>query len=115
MITAACELLGGGVYDPEIDPDDFVEGIDHPYFRFPERTSFVYQKLKGDGLEELRVGNTGKTIEILGVECTVVRDTETLDGSWLAGVDLAKPGIGLVMEFDPGNGETLELVDIETH
>ena len=25
------------------------------------------------------------------------------------------PGIGLVMELDPGTGEILELVDIETH
>src|SRR5687768_3926703 len=30
-----CDLVGGGAYDPEIEPDDFVSGIDNPYFRFP--------------------------------------------------------------------------------
>jgi hypothetical protein len=75
-----CELLGGGPYDPEIEPGYFVQGIDHPYFRLPPGVTLVYESHTEDGLEIDEVHPTGKTIEILGVECSIVQDTVSVDG-----------------------------------
>lgn len=126
-----CALLGGDAYDPEIDPDDFVEGIDHPLLPFAVGAEWVYEIETDEGLEVIVVTVLEETREILGVPCTSVRDVVTLDGepvedtidwyaqdregnvwyfgeialnfedgyiadvdgSWIAGVDGAKPGI----------------------
>jgi len=75
-----CAWLGGDTYEPEIDPDDFVDAIDHPLLPFTPGTTLVYEKDTDDGLETVHVTTTDDTREILGVECAVVRDTEWLDG-----------------------------------
>ncbi|MCZ6598059.1 MAG: hypothetical protein O7B99_10495 [Planctomycetota bacterium] len=76
-----CEKLGGGPYAPEIDPEDFVQGIDNPFLPYVVGYSWTYQKATEDGeLEEVVVTVTDMTKEILGVECTVVQDIETVDG-----------------------------------
>jgi hypothetical protein len=74
-----CDALGGGFYDPEIDPQDFVAVVDNPYFPLIPGRTLVYEKMTPEGLERVRVTTTHDTIEILGVTCTVVRDVETLD------------------------------------
>lgn len=137
-----CELLGGGAYDPEIDPANFVDEIDNPYLPFPVGAEWVYESETEDGLETIVVTVLEETREIMGVECVSVRDTVSIDGklledtidwyaqdldgtvwyfgeisfnyedgfiadiegSWLAGVDGAKPGI--VMLGDPVVGTT---------
>lgn len=80
-----------GAYDPEIDPADFVRGIDNPYAPFQVGSRWVYEKQGEDGLERVEIDVLAETREILGVECTVVRDRVFLDGElvedtadWLA-------------------------------
>ena len=135
-----CELLGGGRYDPVIDPDDFVDEIDNPYLPYPVGASWTYESLTDEGLETIEVTVLAETREILGVECVTVRDVvslegepvedtfdwfaqdvhgnvwyfgeisfsfedgfvENIDGSWLAGVDGAKPGIVMMATPTPG-------------
>ena len=142
-------------YDPVIDPEDFVELIDNPYLPLTPGLTYVYEGETEDGTERVEVTVTDDTKEILGVACTVVRDTVTVDdelvedthdwfaqdvdgnvwyfgeasfeyedgdpvsmeGSWRAGVDGAKPGIVMKanpavddfyrQEFDLGEAEDL--------
>jgi len=75
-----CKALGGEPYDPEIDPEDFVDVIDNTYLPLIPGTTLVYEGETEDGLETIVVEVTDETKEIMGVECTVVRDTVTLDG-----------------------------------
>jgi hypothetical protein len=75
-----CSEVGGGPYDPEIDPDDFVAYVDHPFFPLVPGTVRTYEKVTDEGTETVVVTVTHETKEILGVQCVVVRDTVTLDG-----------------------------------
>lgn len=75
-----CDLTGGGIYDPDLDEDDFVDGVDHPYFPAAPGATWVYQGVSSEGLEEITVTVTGDTREVDDIECIVVRDVVTLDG-----------------------------------
>jgi hypothetical protein len=137
-----CEALGGGRYDPRIDPDDFAQPSANPFFPLVPGTTRVLEAVTDEGTERVEVTVTFETRTILGVECTIVRDVVTLEGeivedtddyfaadrfgnvwyfgelamnfedgqltdlggSWLAGMDGAKPGI--VMEAVPAVGDT---------
>jgi hypothetical protein len=137
-----CELLGEAAYDPEIDPEDFLSPEDtaqnpNPYLPLVPGTSWKYES--EDETTEVTV--TEDTVEILGVECFVVKDIvsengepvedtndwfaqdkagnvwyfgelsfeledgaiASIEGSWKAGVDGAKPGI--VMRAAPEVGD----------
>ena len=67
-------------YHPAIDPANFVARIDNPYLPFLPGTTFVYEAKTEDGLERSEVVVTHRTKVIMGVTCTVVRDTESVDG-----------------------------------
>jgi hypothetical protein len=139
---AVCEALGGGAYDPVIKPEDFVAGVNNPYYTLTPGKTFVYEKISGTETERVEVEVTSGTKVIMGVTCMVVTDTATvnsevvedtidwyaqdkagnvwyfgelskqyqngelvsLEGSWQAGVDGAKPGI--VMKAHPAVGDT---------
>jgi len=82
---AACDELGPGPYDPEINPDNFLdveEIIANPntYFPLIPGVTRVYEAEKEEGTEVIEVTVTDDTREILGIECVVVRDRVTLDG-----------------------------------
>lgn len=70
----------GEPYEPLIDPKNFVEGVDNPYFPLTPGTTFVYEGETEDGIEHIEVVVTDDTKEILGVTCIVVRDTVWIDG-----------------------------------
>ncbi|MEW6555362.1 MAG: hypothetical protein AB1384_13885 [Actinomycetota bacterium] len=67
-------------YQPEIDPADFVEGIDNQYLPLDSGTTFVYEGNTGEGLEHIEVEVTDEKKVVMGVQCTVVLDTVTIDG-----------------------------------
>ena len=67
-------------YNPVIDPANFVGVIDNPYMPLTPGTTFVYEGETPDGLEQDVVVVTHETKVILGVTCTVVTDTVTVDG-----------------------------------
>lgn len=89
-----CDLLGGGRYDPEFDPADFVDPDDiggsvapNPYLPLIVGARWVY---KGGG-ETDTVTVTDKTKLIGGVTCRVVHDVVEVGGQpvevtddWLA-------------------------------
>jgi hypothetical protein len=71
-----------GTYSPSIDPANFVDTIDNRYFPLEPGTAFHYKGVQEDGktpqTDDEVVTNQSK--KILGVKCTVVRDTVSSHG-----------------------------------
>jgi len=81
--TSASDLAPiHGTYAPKINPADFVATIDNRYFPLLPGTAFHYKGVAEDGktpqTDDMVV--TSKTKTILGVTCTVVRDTVSSRG-----------------------------------
>ena len=68
-------------YNPDIDPADFVAGIDNPFMPLVPGTTRTYETESDEGLETVVVTVTDETKVIMGVTCVVVRDTASLEGS----------------------------------
>ena len=66
--------------DPQVDPADFVAGIDNPWMPFTPGSRWVYESQTDDGLERIEVVVTDDHKTAMGIGATVVRDTVTLDG-----------------------------------
>src|SRR5437867_11726765 len=77
---AACKRLGPETYDPVIDPANFVDRIDNPYFPLTPGTVFIYEGQTEHGREPDEFFVTHKTVKILGVTTVEVHDTVTVDG-----------------------------------
>jgi hypothetical protein len=72
----------GGVYAPELDPADFVDVIDNPYFPLAVGSRWVYEG-EADELgqvEHIEVVVLPERKEVLGISATVVRDTVSVGG-----------------------------------
>jgi len=77
---AACQRLGAAPYDPPIDPANFGGPIDNPFFPLVPGTTFVYEGPTPDGFEHEEFVVTHETRTILGVVCTTVHDSSTING-----------------------------------
>lgn len=137
----ACPRLGGQPYDPVIDPANFVDKIDNPYFPLVPGTNFIYEGQSAGGLVHTEFFVTHNTKQILGVTTVEIHDTvttngeltedtldwiaqdkdgnvwyfgentmeliggrpTTLGGTFVAGENLARPGI--IMEAHPAIGD----------
>jgi hypothetical protein len=71
-----------GTYSPSINPSDFVGTIDNPYFPLRPGTARHYKGVAENGKTPQTDVEfvTGQTKTILGVTCTVVRDTVSSRG-----------------------------------
>ena len=69
-----------GRYSPSIAPSNFVDRIDNRYFPLEPGTSFHYAGFKGRTPQTDDMIVTHRTKMILGVRCTVVRDTVSENG-----------------------------------
>jgi hypothetical protein len=69
-----------GPYDWTIEPADFEEAVDNPYFPLVPGTVLVYEGQSDGEHEVVTIRVTDETKEILGVTCTVVRDTVKVAG-----------------------------------
>lgn len=67
-------------YAPRIDPANFVEAIDNPYFPLVPGTTFTYEGITEDGPETNEVAVTTDTKVVMGVTCVVVRDVVRVNG-----------------------------------
>ncbi len=72
--------VGDELYNPEIEPADFVAQIDNQYLPLTPGTTFIYEGETEDDRERIEVTVTHNTKEILGVTCIVARDTVSVDG-----------------------------------
>ena len=66
-----------GTYAPSIEPANFVATIDNRYFPLEPGTAFHYEGVAENGKTPQRDDEvvTHRTKQILGVSCTVIRDT----------------------------------------
>jgi hypothetical protein len=71
---------GKSGYNPVINPDNFVEAIDNPYFPLIPGTTFVYEGESEDETIRDEVYVTNETRVVMGVNTIVVRDREFVDG-----------------------------------
>jgi hypothetical protein len=69
-----------GAYKPAIEPANFVSTIDNCYFPLRPGTAFHYQGYSGPTPQTDDMVVTRQTKQILGVTCTVVRDTVSEQG-----------------------------------
>jgi hypothetical protein len=69
-----------GRYSPSIDPRNFVTTIDNRYLPFKPGTAFHYEGVRGKTPQTDDEVVTHQTKRILGVKCTVVRDTVSEHG-----------------------------------
>jgi hypothetical protein len=69
-----------GAYSPMVDPANFVGEVDNEYFPLKPGTSFHYEGVRDGTPQTDDVFVTGKTKIVLGVTCTVVRDTVSEKG-----------------------------------
>ena len=66
----------------ELDPEDFVERIDNPYWPMRPGSRWVYRETDGEGNEQrVEVTVTRRSKTILGIEATVVHDVVTERGA----------------------------------
>ena len=76
----ACDKFGPAPYDPVIDPANFVDRIDNPYFPLQPGTTFIYEGQMPGGFERDEFAVTHNTRVILGVTCVEVHDSVFTDG-----------------------------------
>ena len=74
-----CNRLGGALYDPKINPSNFVTVTDNPFFPLKPGPTFIYEGQTEDGFEHVEFTVTHKTKVIVGVTCVEVDDTARLD------------------------------------
>ena len=67
----------GGNYQPQIDPNNFVDMIDNPYLPYPVGATWTYEGVEDGETENVKVSVTPERKEIMGISATVVRDTVT--------------------------------------
>jgi len=75
-----CGLLGGGPYNPVIDPANFGGPIDNPYFPLIPGRTLIYEAHTVDGIKRNTVSATHETVQILGITCVQVHDVVYLNG-----------------------------------
>jgi hypothetical protein len=87
VLAAACgggttaEALPQGSEPIELEPADFVDRIDNPYWPMLPGSRWVYRETDADGNElQVEVAVTGRTKRILGIDATVVHDVVSENG-----------------------------------
>ena len=79
--TSAAELAAvQGKYDPSVDPADFVARVDNPLWPLKPGTAFHYVGTRGNTPQKDDELVTQRTKRIVGIRCTVVRDTVSEHG-----------------------------------
>jgi hypothetical protein len=78
--TAVIDPGDGGHYAPALDPANFVEAVDNPYFPLAPGSRWVYEGTSDGETERVEVVVTGERRAILGISATVVRDTVSIGG-----------------------------------
>jgi hypothetical protein len=70
-----------GTYSPSIEPANFVRTIDNPYWPLKPGTGYHYEGVRGMTPQTDDEIVTHRTKQILGIPCTVVRDTVSEHGA----------------------------------
>jgi len=74
------EIQPDELYNPLIDPADFVQSIDNQYFPMTPGTIFTYNGQGEAGVETIKMSVTSETKAVMGVTCAVISDSAWLEG-----------------------------------
>jgi hypothetical protein len=67
-------------YAPNIDPSNFVDRVDNPYFPLEPGRTWVYEGKTSEGTERVEDIVFQKTKRVMGVECVVLRNRVWTNG-----------------------------------
>jgi hypothetical protein len=70
-----------GSYSPSIDPTNFVATVDNRYWPLKPGTTYHFEGVRGTTRQRDDEVVTNQTKRILGIDCTVVRDTVSEHGA----------------------------------
>jgi hypothetical protein len=79
-VSAVGSISKGDGYSVDIDPANFVDRVDNPYFPLEPGTVFRLRGETEEGIERETVRVTDRTRTIMGVRTTVVEDVMRTDG-----------------------------------
>jgi hypothetical protein len=65
----------GGNYRPDLDPANFVEVVDNPYFPMIVGSRWVYEGVSDGEFERVEITVTDDAKTVMGIAATVVRDS----------------------------------------
>jgi len=68
------------VYDPKINPADFISGVNNKYFTLIPGRTLIYEGETENGKERIEVETLNETKIVMGVECMIVWDRVFLNG-----------------------------------
>ena len=74
------EMTEVPIYNPKINPSDFVSEINNKFFTLVPRTMFIYEGETKEGMEHTEVNVTNNTKVVLGINTIEVWDRVWLDG-----------------------------------
>jgi hypothetical protein len=90
VLTALVTACGGGASNSslptgsepaDLNPDDFVQSIDHPYWPMAPGSKWVLTETDLEGhTQRIEMTVTDRKKRVMGIEATVVRDIVTEDG-----------------------------------
>jgi hypothetical protein len=69
-----------GNYHPQIDPADFVRGVDNPYYPLPPGARWVYAAVEDGEHERDEVTVTDEQRQVMGIPVVVVHDQVSVGG-----------------------------------
>ena len=62
------------IYDPQINPADFISGVNNKYFSLIPGRTLIYEAKTDEGTERIEVTTLNETRTVMGVECMTVWD-----------------------------------------
>lgn len=81
LASSGCGGTATEITDTQtIDPANFVDKVDNPYFPLVPGTTYVYEGQTEEGVEHVEDYVTLETRDVLGVSCIIVRDRVSVDG-----------------------------------
>ncbi|HEY4662617.1 MAG TPA: hypothetical protein VIH07_02945 [Candidatus Humimicrobiaceae bacterium] len=74
FISACKTSITNEVYDPQINPADFITGVDNEYFFLIPGRTLIYEAKTDEGTERIEVTTLNDTRVVMGIECMIVWD-----------------------------------------
>jgi hypothetical protein len=78
--TPVIKVGNASSYRPAVDPANFVDVIDNPYWSLTPGSKWVYEGTDSEETERIEVTVLSERRLVTGIQAVVVRDTVTVDG-----------------------------------
>jgi hypothetical protein len=78
--SSGSNVVFDAVYKPDIDPDDFSDPADNPYWPMEPGYKYTYEGIDEDETVRIEIEIMEETKVVMGVTCTIFREEEYVDG-----------------------------------